>query len=299
MTGSKSPSCRTSSLMLAGRVTATSLDAGPAPLGSYLDGRRSSFPLIVWLSVGCRAGAVLVTGWLAAGCVVLGQDSVKSAPCLGEHLARLADLLICPGADDLRRGQMHLVDEPAHVVGGACGAGHGRPGSAELVGVLGHVRAAVLGEPVRSPSARGVLRSDQALVLELCQRRVYRPWAGLPEAAAALADLLDDLVAVHRLLGKQRERRCAHIAALGPAAAASPVAPGPWAELPRHAWAAWPSVESTPAEAWSELGPGGLWVKPTSPVPLSAPEPLVCVAVRVFSPPSSAVVLIHRVSPFF
>src|SRR5215469_903643 len=290
MTGSKSPSCRRSSLMLAGRVTATSSDARPAPLGSYLDGRRSSFPLIVWLSVGDFA---------AAGRVIFGQDPVKSASCLGEHLARLAHLLICPGADNLRRGQMHLVDEPAHVVGGARRVGHGRPGSTELVGVLGHVRAAVLGEPECAPSAGGVLRRDQALVLELCQRRIYRPWARLPEAAAALADLLDDLVAVHRLFGKESERRRAHVAALGSAAAPPPVAPGPWAELPWHAGAAWPAVVSHPARARTELRSAGLRVEPTSAVPLSAPEPLVCVAVRVFSSPPSAVMLIHRVSPFF
>ena len=54
---------------------------------------------------------------------------------------------------------------------------------------------------------------DQALVLEQLQGGVDRAGARRPLAAAALRDHLDDLVAVHRLLGEQGEDRGAHVAA--------------------------------------------------------------------------------------
>src|SRR6185437_15861486 len=60
------------------------------------------------------------------------------------------------------------------------------------------------------------LGPDQALVLQLLERRVDRAGAGPPDSPAALADLLDDLIAVQRALGQQGQRRRADVAAPGP-----------------------------------------------------------------------------------
>src|SRR5258705_10592535 len=95
--------------------------------------------------------------------------------------------------------------------------------------MLGHVAAASLRERIRAPFPGRCLQPDQALVLPPRERRIHRPGARPPEAAASIADLLDDLVPVHRLLGEQRERCGAHIPALcaatSPAIASRP-APG-------------------------------------------------------------------------
>jgi len=52
-------------------------------------------------------------------------------------------------------------------------------------------------------AAFGLGAHDQTLVDQQLQGRVDRPGAGLPQVLAALGDLLDDLVAVHRSLGEQ------------------------------------------------------------------------------------------------
>ena len=82
---------------------------------------------------------------------------------------------------------------------------------------------------------------DEAFVLELLERGVDRAGARRPVAATALGDHLDDLVAVHRLLGEERQDRGADVAAPGapagpedrPAEAggavhAAPVPAAPW-----------------------------------------------------------------------
>ena len=69
----------------------------------------------------------------------------------------------------------------------------------------------------------------QALVDEQLKRRVDRAGAGPPQVLAALGDLLDHLVAVHRPFGEQLEDRGADVAAL---AASSPAA----ATATRTAW---------------------------------------------------------------
>ena len=98
----------------------------------------------------------------------------------------------------------------------------------ELLGSLGGEPLAVLGQPV-DPATVLLLGPHQALVLELLQRRVDRSGAGLPRAAAAPADLLDDLVAVHRLLGQQGQHRRSDIAPAGPRSA---LLPGPCDQPP-------------------------------------------------------------------
>ena len=86
------------------------------------------------------------------------------------------------------------------------------------------VPGARLGE-VDDPAALHLLDADQALVLELRDRRVDRPRAGAPDTAGPLADLLDDLVAVPRLLRDQGEDGAAHVTARG-ASSAAPAASG-------------------------------------------------------------------------
>src|SRR6202035_6197203 len=54
------------------------------------------------------------------------------------------------------------------------------------------------------------------LVFQLLEGRVDRARARLPHPAAARGYLLDDLVAVPRLLGEQGQRRSAHISAPHP-----------------------------------------------------------------------------------
>ena len=78
--------------------------------------------------------------------------------------------------------------------------------------------AAGVGELV-DPLAFALGGHDEALVLEGLQRRVDRAGARRPSPAAALGDLLDHLVAVHRALAEQGQDGQAHVAA-GPAAAA-------------------------------------------------------------------------------
>ena len=63
--------------------------------------------------------------------------------------------------------------------------------------------------------ALGLLALDQPLVLEQLERRVHRPGARAPCPAAALLELLHDLVAVHGLVGERQQDRRADVAALG------------------------------------------------------------------------------------
>ena len=76
--------------------------------------------------------------------------------------------------------------------------------------------------------ALGLDGLDQALVLELLERGVDRAGARLPDALGAALDLLDELVAVLRLLLEEQEHGGADVAAPGAAAAtATAVPPGP------------------------------------------------------------------------
>ena len=81
------------------------------------------------------------------------------------------------------------------------------PRGAQLPGVGGRVLAAGVGEHVAAAARLARFGLDEALVPQLLERRVDRAGARPPESAAALADLADDLVAVHRLLSQERERR--------------------------------------------------------------------------------------------
>src|SRR5690349_15294188 len=103
-------------------------------------------------------------------------------------------------------------------------------------------RAALFGQLEKLLAAFGFARGDQALVVEQLQRRVHRTGARLPQSVAALGDLLDHLVAVHRPLGQQRQDGRSHVAAL----AATRAAPAP------SAAPATGSEAEARAEAWTE-----------------------------------------------
>src|SRR5215470_1561375 len=166
------------------------------------------------LRAGAAVGAILVIG---------GKYPVQGLARVRENLAGLPDLAVGAGAQHLEGGHAHLPDQAAHLDRGISdGSGHRVPRGADLVRVSLDVVAALAGELVAPPAALVGLGHDQPLVLQLLQRRVDGSRAGPPHAVAPLADLLDDLVAVHRPLGQQGQRRGTHVAALGPGSAPHP-----------------------------------------------------------------------------
>jgi hypothetical protein len=100
-------------------------------------------------------------------------------------------------------------------------AGHRQERVAQLLAVSVDVRAPLVGERVRAPAVL-LLRAHQALVLELLERGIDRAGARLPVALGAALDLLDQLVAVLRVLGEQEQEGGADVAPPGPSAAAAP-----------------------------------------------------------------------------
>ena len=101
----------------------------------------------------------------------------------------------------------------------------GRPHLGDLVGVRREVVAARVREPEGTPAPL-VVALDQALVLELRDRRVDRAGARAPGTVGALGDLLDHLVAVQRLVGEHREDRHPHVTAAYPRTARRRLLPG-------------------------------------------------------------------------
>ena len=84
--------------------------------------------------------------------------------------------------------------------------------------------AAVVGQLEKPLAAFAFGADDEALVDQQLQRRVDRAGAGPPQALAALGDLLDHLVAVHRPLGEQSQDGRADVAALAASASAATAA---------------------------------------------------------------------------
>ena len=165
-------------------------------------GDRTVGPVVLRLGV-----RIHVAGVGPGGGIDLGEQQVEPAPGLVEDPGRLPNL---GGRADLRdlgdrareaatRGAE--VGEP--VVGARLDL---RPHRVELGGVLLGERPARLGQ-VHDRAAGLLLGVDQALVGQLGDGRVDRSRAGLPRAAGALGDLLDDLVAVAGLLAQEREDR--------------------------------------------------------------------------------------------
>ena len=110
-------------------------------------------------------------------------------------------------------------------------------------GVGGLCLPACLGQREHAPAGLGCGGLDESLVLELLQGRVHRTGARRPVAAAALRDHLDDLVAVHRLLGRGGSRIAARMSPRparlpGPSGPPKPASAGPC--MPRRDLR-WPS----------------------------------------------------------
>src|SRR5206468_956006 len=98
-----------------------------------------------------------------------------------------------------------LVDTPAHDL----------PGRRDLILVgleVGPPRVRQL----KGPAPLALLGPNQALVLQLLQRRIDRSRARSPEPTTSLPELLHDLVAVQRLLGEQDQDRRPDVAAPDP-----------------------------------------------------------------------------------
>src|SRR5262249_44373079 len=133
---------------------------------------------------------------------------------------------------------------------------------------------------------------DQALVLQLLQRRVHRPGAGLPDAVTALRDLLDELVAVPRLLGEQRQGGSPDVTAPDPGPATAPDLARPWAEPEGH------RAESARAER--SAPPPGATRPPahagTSPAPAPGLAPLFAAGLVVLVM-SMLMMFVHLVLP--
>ena len=144
-----------------------------------------------------------------AGCA--GEEQVEPATGVVEQADRLGHLLLTADLGDLRDGAHDEADRLAQRAEAVLGRG-GVPHGVELLAVLVDVGAARVGQVDHRP-ALGLLGAHQAFVGQLRHRRVHRARAGAPGPAGALGDLLDDLVAVHRLLGEQREDRRAHVTA--------------------------------------------------------------------------------------
>src|SRR6185437_786728 len=142
---------------------------------------------------------------------------------LGQDRPRLLTLRAAADLGDLLVGHRELAKQFAVayevVEAGAGSADRLLPDAGELLGVLLGVLAPGLGQREQLAAALAY-RLDQALVLELRERRVHRAGTGPPHPVGALLDLLDDLVTVARLLGQQRHDRRAHVTAPGPAAPA-------------------------------------------------------------------------------
>src|SRR3954452_23233184 len=153
--------------------------------------------------------------------LVLGEDLVERAAGLGEDPPGLVGVA---GGDALHCRPADLEHQAADVHGALVHAAlDGVPGLAEVLAVVRDVRTARLGELVGAAALLLLGETDQALVLELLERRVHRAGARLPDAVRAALDLLDELVAVLRRLLQQDEHGGADVAAPGatPAAAAA------------------------------------------------------------------------------
>src|SRR5690606_3504637 len=156
------------------------------------------------------------------GLVVLGRDAVDRLSRLVEHFGGLGRLLRGADRGDLGDRAHELADERAQVDGlGAHVVLHVGPRVTQFVLVLGDVGGALLGQ-LGGLAPGDLLDDDQALILELGQRGVDRAGAGTPDVVTALADLLDELVAVHGPLGEQQQDGRADVTA--PAASAATAA---------------------------------------------------------------------------
>src|SRR5262245_28525738 len=113
----------------------------------------------------------------------------------------------------------HFPEERTDIL--ADGVRHLLPGRAQLFPALVDVRSSRVSER-ECPTVAVLVRSDQAFVLELGERRVNRPRARAPDTVRAALDLLHELIAVQLPLAQQQERRSPDIATSSPRTAREP-----------------------------------------------------------------------------
>ena len=116
-----------------------------------------------------------------------------------------------PGLSHLHDGCPHFAHEAAEVDQGTVGALRCLfPRGGTVTGGVG--RGPALGGQAEHPAPFRLVGGHQSLVLHHLEGGIDRARAGPPDAATPLGELGDDLVAVHRLLGEQRDDGGPHVA---------------------------------------------------------------------------------------
>ena len=176
------------------------------------------------------------------GLLVFGEDGVRRFR-VSPRICRTRST--CSGVPGLG----HLLDGAERLEHGAAqvhGAGVGPARDLVPRGGLGRATLgldpSVVGQRV-ALAAVGLLDRHQALVLEHLQRRVHRARTGLPHTARPLAQLTNDLVAVHGPLGEQGDDGRPYVAAASPPAVPVRSAPATHRLAPRSAAASSFSLE--------------------------------------------------------
>ena len=140
----------------------------------------------------------------------LGEEEVDRPACLGEGLRRSGLLVGGACTGDLADGSVELSHEVAEVrAGRLLVEARERVRALRLLGEGGASRVGDRGQL----AARLAGDRDEALVLELVERRVDRAGARRPTATGAVGDRLHELVPVHRLLDEQHQHGGADVAA--------------------------------------------------------------------------------------
>src|SRR5450759_5694189 len=159
--------------------------------------------------------------WTAASewRLVLGEDGVQLLAGVVQDLDGGRNLLRRAVLADLEDHGHELADRLAVAAAARVALGRVLPGSG-LVGGLGDGGLAGIGE-AEDLLARSLFACDKTLVSEELERGVDRTRGRAPGAAAACGELLDHLVAVHRLLGEQAKNGSADVASAGASAGAA------------------------------------------------------------------------------
>src|SRR5579862_3498410 len=236
------------------------------------------------ISSGSRCERRLFIGWSLGNCgrcpsrPLLGQQQVERLAGLVDQGDRLLDLVVRAGPLDLRNRGEHGADRLAHPQPRAGCVGDLLPGHGFAVLGLGpDRRPAGLGQ--REDAAAAVLLAGhETLLLHRLEGGVHRTWSWCPRSPAAVGELLDHLVAVHRLLGQETQDCRLHVAASRPAAGHLAEAMSPEAEARPAAHPLAPD-SALPASSMSSVGKGPVWTL----------RPMAAAACR-FS--------CHRVAPF-
>lgn len=152
----------------------------------------------------------LLAGLLGGG--DLGEDEVERAAGLGKDSLGCLHLLgVAPC--ELANGVAQLLQGIAKLAAASAPRGELGEGIGQCLAVIPEVCLASVGQSgeFAATLSEGV---DKAFVFELAQSWVDGAGAGSPGTGGSLGDGLHELVAVHGLLGEQRQQRRAHIPAL-------------------------------------------------------------------------------------